>query len=386
MKITVVTGFFLPVPPVAGGSTEKIWYRLAKEFAAAGHEITFISRAWPGFADRETVDGVTHVRVQGADHTRSLALNLWRDFTWGRRVARALPEADIVICNTVTLPAWLRGLKPRAGRVVAVLARVPKGQGRFYGRVDRLFSLSPFVDGVLLRENPRLAARIVRFPYPIDWSLHASAATKSSPLTIGYVGRIHPEKGIRLLLAAAARLAVRNDLPPWRLELVGPWTVPQGGGGKPYYDELLGEFAGPLASRLMFAGPEFDVAKLAQRYGAMDIFCYPSVAEQGETFGVAIAEAMAAGAAPVVSSLACFSELVRDRDTGLVFDHRAGDADTQLADSLARLLTDAALRRAIATRAQAHARAYDFSASARTVLAELARVVSTPIASRHVIQ
>ena len=36
MRITIVTGFFLPVPPVRGGSTEKIWHRLAREFAAAG--------------------------------------------------------------------------------------------------------------------------------------------------------------------------------------------------------------------------------------------------------------------------------------------------------------------------------------------------------------
>ena len=48
MKINIATGFFLPVPPAAGGATEKIWHRLAQVFAAAGHEVTFISRTWPG--------------------------------------------------------------------------------------------------------------------------------------------------------------------------------------------------------------------------------------------------------------------------------------------------------------------------------------------------
>ncbi len=379
MKISIATGFFLPVPPVAGGATEKIWHRLAQEFAAAGHEVTFVSRTWPGFAARETVAGVTHLRLRGADHTRSLARNLWHDFWWGVRVARALPAADVVICNLVALPVWLRLVKPAAGRVVAVVARMPKGQGRLYGRVDLLFSLSAAVTEKLLAENPRLAARIVPFPFPIDWARHAHAAAKATPpapLTIGYVGRIHPEKGLHLLLAAAARLAARTDLPAWRLELVGPWTVPQGGGGENYRDALVAEFGATLGSRLTFSGPEFDAEKLARRYGTMDLFCYPSLAEQGETFGVAVAEAMAAGAAAVVSGLACFRELVRDGDTGLAFDHAAPGADARLAETLARLLVDSTLRATLAARGQAHARRFDYAESARTVLADLARIDS----------
>ena len=378
MKITIVTGFFLPVPPVSGGSTEKIWHRLAQEFATAGHEVVFVSRGWPGFAVRETVAGVTHLRVRGADHTDSLVRNLWRDFWWGVRVARVLPSADVVICNTVTLPAWLRRMKPGAGRVVAVLARMPKGHGRAYGGVDLLLSLSATVTEKISAENPKLANRIASFPYPIDWSLHARAAAKSTPITVGYVGRIHPEKGLRLLLAAAAQLVPRKDLPEWRLDLVGPWSVPDGGGGENFRDALRAEFGAALGARLAFTGPEFDAEKLARRYGAMDVFCYPSIAGKGETFGVAVAEAMAAGAAPIVSGLACFDELVNDGDTGLVFDHTAPDAETQLANALARLVTDDTFREQIAARAQAHVRRYDFAESARTVLADLARLVARP--------
>jgi glycosyltransferase involved in cell wall biosynthesis len=85
---------------------------------------------------------------------------------------------------------------------------------------------------------------------------------------------------------------------------------------------------------------------------------------------------MAAGAAPVVSALTCFHELVRDGDTGLVFDHTAPDAVDRLADTLARLLLDSTLRRELAARAQAHAKQYDFAASARAVLALLAPLAS----------
>ena len=377
MKITIVTGFFLPVPPVLGGATEKIWYRLATEFAAAGHEVTFVSRTWPGFAARDVVNGVTHVRRRGANHTRFLGLNLWHDFWWGVRVARALPPADVVICNSPTLPAWLGSFRPSAGKVVAVVARMPKGQGRFYGKVSLMLALSEAVATRLRAENPRLASRIAAFPFPIDWQLHANAAAKTTPptpVTISYVGRVHPEKGVRLLLAAAARLASRPDLPAWRLELTGPVSIPAGGGGEAYRDQLLAEFGPPLGDRLVFRPPEFDPEKLAQFYGQADVFCYPSLADQGETFGVAVAEAMAAGAAPVVSDLACFRDLVRDGETGLVFDHTAPDAEARLADSLARLLQDREGRRAIARRAQAYVRRFDFAECARTVLADLAKI------------
>jgi len=378
MRITIVTGFFLPVPPVEGGSTEKIWHRLAQEFVAAGHVVTFVSRAWPGFAAEEVVGGVRQVRLRGADHTRFLPLNLLLDLWWGVRVARRLPAADVVICNTVTLPVWLRRLKPSAGRVVAVLARMPKGHGRAYGGVDLLFSLSDAVTAKLRSENPRLAARISPFPYPIDWALHAAASAQGSPATplrIGYVGRIHPEKGLHLLLAAAARLASRTDLPAWRLELTGPTSVAQGGGGEAFRDTLVAEFAPVLGDRLAFLPAEFDAGKLAARYGRLDVFCYPSLAEQGETFGVAVAEAMAAGCAAVVSELDCFQQLVRDGETGVVFDHRMPGADARLAECLARLLADAGHRRSLAARGQEHVRRFDYRESAQTVLAVLATLV-----------
>ena len=381
MKITIVTGFFLPVPPVLGGATEKIWHRLAAEFAAAGHEVNFVSRTWPGFADRETITGVTHLRVRGADHTRFLPINLWHDFWWGARVARVLPPGDVVICNSPTLPAWLGRMKPNAGRVVAVVARMPKGQGRAYGRVALVLALSEAVAASLRAENPRLAARIVAFPFPIDWQLHARAAAQSAPpapVAIGFIGRVHPEKGVRLLLAAAARLAARTELPSWRIELTGPVSVPAGGGGEAFRDALITEFSPALGQRLTFHEPEFDAQKLARRYGALDVFCYPSIADRGETFGVAVAEAMAAGAAPVVSNLACFRELVRDGETGLVFDHTAPDAETRLADALARLVRDTTERRALAARAQAHVRQFDFAECAKTVLTDLARAAAAP--------
>ena len=37
MKITIVLGAFLPVPPVIGGAIEKSWFALAQEFVSRNH-------------------------------------------------------------------------------------------------------------------------------------------------------------------------------------------------------------------------------------------------------------------------------------------------------------------------------------------------------------
>ena len=65
MKITIVQGAFLPVPPIMGGAVEKVWLRLGQEFAAAGHEVVHVSRTHPQLPTEERIEGVRHVRVRG---------------------------------------------------------------------------------------------------------------------------------------------------------------------------------------------------------------------------------------------------------------------------------------------------------------------------------
>lgn len=375
MKISIVSGFFLPVPTVAGGAMEKIWHRLAREFAAAGHEVTYLSRRWPGFADEEDMEGFHMIRLPGFTHTRSLPRNLVLDFIWGTRVHRRLPPADIVVLNTVALPVWLPRLKPAAGRVVAVLGRMPKGQCRLYGAVHRVVATSEAVRAQVRRENPRLETRTRVVPNPIDWALHQRDRRRASPLTIGYVGRINPEKGLELLLAAAARLALRPGLPDWRLHLVGPQTVAEGGGGEAYVAGLRALAAG-AGDRVTFSPPIYAPPELADVYASFDVFCYPSLAAKGEGLSVAPIEAMAAGAVPVVSALDCYDDVIRPGANGLVFDHQADDRVEQLADGLAGLLADGERRRRLAAQARQDARAFDYGVVATSFLEDFAALVA----------
>jgi glycosyltransferase involved in cell wall biosynthesis len=176
------------------------------------------------------------------------------------------------------------------------------------------------------------------------------------------------------LLADALRLlATQPGLPPWRLLLCGPTDVARGGSGPEFRGLLQHRLSSAItAARFNLLDPQFNDRTLAGVYQRIQIFCYPSLAEQGETFGVAVAEAMAAGAVPVVSRLACFTDFVRDGENGLVFDHTAPDAAAQLAAALGRLLADADLRARLATVARQDVSVYDYAAYADRLLADFA--------------
>lgn len=380
MKISIVMGFFLPVPPASGGATEKTWHRLAGEFAKHGHEVTVFSRRWPGFTNEETRDGVHHVRLRGFAHAPRLWQNLLRDFFWSWRVFRALPPADIVIVNCVALPVWLGLFRPAAGRVVVMAGRMPKGQFHLYRRITRVLAPSTIVRERIAAENARLVPATRVTGYPIAWrELEKKSAARAAglPITLGYIGRLHREKGLDLLIAALRLLATEKNLPAWRVMLCGPAEVRQGGSGQDYANGLARQLAEFLPSdRFVLLPPAFDANALKKTYQEIDIFCYPSLAVQGETFGVAVAEAMAAGATPIVSRLACFTDFVADGENGLLFDHSAADAPARLAAALAKLSADPTLRVRLSTAAQRTVERYDFTRFANGLLADFEGLVA----------
>ena len=63
MKINILQGAFLPVPPSKGGAIEAAWHSLGREFAKRGHEVTHVSSMAPDLPNEETVGDVKYTRA-----------------------------------------------------------------------------------------------------------------------------------------------------------------------------------------------------------------------------------------------------------------------------------------------------------------------------------
>jgi phosphatidylinositol alpha-mannosyltransferase len=166
--------------------------------------------------------------------------------------------------------------------------------------------------------------------------------------TVGFVGRFtEPRKGMTVLLEALRVLApARQDL---RVLVVGRGDV----------DELLRE-AGPVADRLDVLGAVDDATKAAA-LRSIDVFCAPNVG--GESFGMVLTEAMAAGAPVLASDLGAFRAVVAG--AGVTFP--TGDA-AALAGQLAALLDDPGRRAAMAAAGRQRAAEFDWPVVAEAVL------------------
>lgn len=353
LAITVVQGAFLPVPPLLGGAVEKAWHALGKEFARQGHRVVHVSCTHPGLPQTNSEEGVNHVRVRGYRTPRALWRLKLMDLAYTLRARRVLPPADILVTNTFWLPLIER--RRSRGRPYVHVARYPKGQLRLYPRRAILQTVSAPIRDAILREVTTAAARVRVVPYPLA-PVYLVPRAPSAPVIL-YAGRLHPEKGVHLLVEAFARLASTPPLSGWTLRIVGPWRTAQGGGGAGYRDRLV-SLAAPARGRIELIEPEFNEAALVAQYRQAAVFAYPSLAEFGETFGLAALEAMAAGCAPLVSSLACFRDFIRPAENGMIFDHRAADPVASLGEALRQLASDAPLRDRLQLAAWTTARSY----------------------------
>ena len=352
MRITIVQGPFLPVPAILGGAVEKVWHSLGQEFVRQGHEVAHLSRAHPQLPAREVIGGVRHERFSGFASPASFGQRLLCDFWYSQQALRRLPPADILVTNTFWLPALSR--RRSRGIPYVHVARYPKGQLKLY-RHAILQTVSAPIRDAILAEEPRATERVRVIPYPLAerYLLPEIAPAEN---TLLYVGRVHPEKGVQLLIEAFAQLPVELRK-QWRVKIVGPWETAFGGGGESHLAELK-TAAAPVADHVEFVGRVFDEAKLIEHYRTARVFVYPSLAEKGETFGLAALEAMAAGCAPVVSSLACFQDFITPGENGLVFNHRAPSPSEALSQTLSRILPDTASTARIRQAAWTTARGY----------------------------
>lgn len=346
MRITIVQGAFLPVPPLRGGAVEKVWFALGREMARRGHEVVHISRSLPGLENRNEEAGVRYLRVRGHDAPAKLWALKLLDLAYSLRVRCRLPAADILVTNTFWLPMLVRNRKH--GALYVHVQRYPRGQMKFYRHAARLQTVSPALAEAIRERVPDCSEKVRMIPNPLLDNVHASEPEleRERRREFLFVGRIHPEKGLDLLLRAFARYAERAS-DPWRLAVVGPWETNLGGGGEDYFNRLRASIPPACERQVEWAGFVADAAGLKNRLLEAGLFLYPTIAAKGEASPVAPLEAMGCGCPVLVSDLDCFRGLIEDGETGFVFNPSAADPTEELARRLGELAADPVLRKRV---------------------------------------
>ena len=145
-----------------------------------------------------------------------------------------------------------------------------------------------------------------RFHLGIDGSAVRYKFGMDGEKLILHVGRIAREKNLDLVLSGFRRLSREDERA--RLMVVGD------GPARRHYTDLAKEMG--IEDRTIFTGFVPDV-ELPQYYAACDIF---TLASKFETQGIVILEAMACGKPVVGINFRAVAEIIRDGETGYLFE------------------------------------------------------------------
>ena len=178
-------------------------------------------------------------------------------------------------------------------------------------------------------------------------------------LRLLFVGRSDERKGLPILLRAFEALA---EHVPARLVVVGTRS-----------EEVLRSLANPDSMRSIDAIGVVDSARLWRELEAADVLCAPSLS--GESFGMVLTEAFAAGTPVVASDIAGYSDVVRNGVDGVLIP--PGDPQ-RLAEELQRLHLEPARRAEMGEAARAGAERFAWPTVATRIEALYERAVTLP--------
>jgi len=223
------------------------------------------------------------------------------------------------------------------------------------------FAIAPLLEPVIEKLRARIAVSEVAretltihldtdavvIPNGITVDAFASAQPREEwqkELTIGFLGRFdEPRKGLDLLLKALP--AITKSVPNARILIAGP------GEGL----EIMQSVPPNLRSKVTFLGRLSELEK-ASFLRSIDIYVAPNTG--GESFGIILAEAMAAGAAIVASDLPAFESVLGGGRFGLTFKN---EDSSDLAKKIIALSNNPSNRDQLRQRAREGARKFDWS-------------------------
>lgn len=223
------------------------------------------------------------------------------------------------------------------------------------------FAIAPLLEPVIEKLRARIAVSEVAretltihldtdavvIPNGISSNFFASAVARHEwkrEHTIGFIGRFsEPRKGLGILLEALPNIA--RIFPQVRILIAGP------GEGL----EAMQSVNPALRNNLQFLG-RIDDREKASFLKSLDVYVAPNTG--GESFGIILAEAMAAGAPIVASDIPAFRYLLDDGKYGALFEN---ENPTSLAHHIIDLLKNQEKRENLRRQGLERAARFDWS-------------------------
>jgi glycosyltransferase involved in cell wall biosynthesis len=231
-----------------------------------------------------------------------------------------------VVCSLTGEDSFLEKLpQPHRSRALDVL-RERSGEAAALVAMNGYYA--EFMAGYL--GVPASGIRVV--PPGLNLAGHGTRTSRPGPLTIGYVARVCPDKGLHLLAAALALLAADASMPPVQVWAAGYLDAAD----RPYFAEIRRQIddAG-LDDRFHYVGQLDRAAKIAFLQ-SLDLFCLPTVYRESK--GLSVFEAWANAVPAVLPAHGAFPEMIADTGGGVLC---APNDPAALAAGLKRMLMDA---------------------------------------------
>ncbi len=192
---------------------------------------------------------------------------------------------------------------------------------------DAILTQAPLVRDLVVQQGVD-PERIRLNPYGLDlsqWKAVAKPTHSKAVLRIGYLGNLHPIKGVHVLVAGFGRVQPRGR----NLQL----TIHGDYGKQPDYFGRLKQLAGS-DERIVFTG-RYSNQDVATLLGEMDVLVVPSV--WYETGPLVTLEAFACGVPVVAANLPNMAYQVESERNGLLY---VADSVADLARQLQRLVDE----------------------------------------------
>jgi phosphatidylinositol alpha-mannosyltransferase len=357
MRIGMVCPYSFDVP----GGVQSHVLQLAEVMRGRGHTVSVLAPSSPHVGLPDYV--VSAGKAVPIPYNGSIARLQFSPMVHGK-VRRWLADGDFDVLhlhepNAPSLSMW--ALRVAEGPIVAT----------FHTSTTKSLTLT-VVRGLLRPLHEKIVGRIAVSDLARRWQMEALgsdaveipngvdvAAFAGAPQLDGYprpgktvlfLGRYdEPRKGMTVLLDALPKLV--QHFPDVEVLVVGRGD-----------EDEVRDAAGGLVRHLRFLGQVDDAGK-ASALRSADVYCAPNIG--GESFGIVLVEAMAAGTAVVASDLHAFRRVLRDGAAGRLMPVGDGAA---LADGLIDVLRDDAARRRYTDEGRRAVGRYDWSVVADQIV------------------